>query len=57
MKKKMQKPEIEFIEFGTADVITTSGGMDAEGENTDSGYGGIIGGIGGFGGGPGDLLQ
>ncbi len=28
MKKKMLKPEIEFIKFETADVITTSGGGD-----------------------------
>lgn len=25
MKNKMLKPEMEFIEFGTQDVITTSG--------------------------------
>ena len=47
-EKKMQKPEMEFVEFLTADVITTSGGMNAKGENQDSGYSGIIEDIGGL---------
>ena len=38
MKKKMLKPEIEFIEFNTTDVITTSGGMDAKGQQSITGY-------------------
>ena len=39
-KKKIQKPEMEFIKFNTADVITTSGGMDGFfGQQTDPGYG------------------
>ena len=40
MKKKMFKPEIEFIKFDTVDVITTSGGMDGvSGQAPDEGYG------------------
>lgn len=53
-KKKIQKPEMEFIEFNTADVITTSGGMDGVlGQQTDPGYGEVtpISGGGGLGGG------
>ena len=30
MKKKMQKPEMQFIAFDTADGITTSGGMEGK---------------------------
>ena len=37
-KKKIQKPEMEFIEFNTADVITTSGGMDGLGQAPGEGY-------------------
>ena len=43
------KPEIRFVKFDLSDVITTSGGMTAGGENTESGYTGGIG-FGGLGG-------
>ena len=45
-EKKMQKTEMEFIRFDTADVITTSGGMDAKGQNPSNDYGEIVAGIG-----------
>lgn len=32
--KKYEKPEIEVIEIKTADVITTSGGLNEDGEGT-----------------------
>ena len=50
MKKKMQEPEMEFIKFDAADVIMTSGGMDAKGQESTTGYSGVtyLGG-GGFG--------
>ena len=57
MNKKMQKPEIEFIKFDTTDVITTSGGMDVIDQKSGNDYGGIVSGIGGFGGGIGQPLQ
>lgn len=41
MKKKMQKPEIEFIKFNNTDVITTSGGMDVKDQESTGGYGGV----------------
>ena len=47
----MKKPEIQFIEFETEDVILASGGMDVNEKNTKEGYGDIIGGIGDLGGG------
>ena len=43
MKKRMEKPELEEIELDPTDVITTSGPMTDEGENTEEGYGGGIG--------------
>ena len=39
MTKKMQESEIEFIKFDAADVITTSGGMDAKRQESTTGYG------------------
>ena len=40
--KKMQKSEMEFIEFNTADVITTSGEMDGVlGQAGGEGYSGV----------------
>ena len=30
MKRKMEPPEMEFIEFDTADIIVTSGGPGEE---------------------------
>ena len=50
MKKIMKKPEIQFIEFETEDVILASGGMDAGGKK-EGDYGKIIEGIGDLGGG------
>lgn len=49
-KKRIQKPEMEFIQFNTTDVITTSGGPMGVGGDTTPDYGGVtgLGGIGGM---------